>query len=57
MNKEEKARLEHLERIVGNPGSEPAKPLYDIVLALNKEILELKLKIEDLENPKYIAST
>lgn len=47
-----------LKEYVGNPGSEPIKPLYDIVAVLNKELLELKLKIEEMEKSKtYTASS
>lgn len=42
--------IESLEKYVGQPDSEQSKPLYDIVAALNKEILELKLRVEKLES-------
>lgn len=49
--------IETLKAFVGQPGSEPTKPLYEIVAALNKELLELKLKIEEMEKSKtYTAS-
>ncbi|MDD3813288.1 MAG: hypothetical protein PHZ02_01470 [Desulfocapsaceae bacterium] len=41
--------LEDLEKRVGCPGSESSKPLFDSVLALSKEVLDLKLKIDELE--------
>ena len=38
-----------LEKSVGQPDSEQSKSLYEIVNALNKELLELKLKIKEME--------
>ena len=50
-------RLRTLEKFVGQPGSERTKCLFEIVEALNKEVLELKFKIEEMEKSKtYIAS-
>lgn len=43
-------RLGQLEKLVGQPDSDQSKPLFDIVAALNKEMLELKLKLEKLES-------
>lgn len=40
-------QIETLEKHVGQPGSEQSKSLFDIVAALNKELLELRLKIEN----------
>lgn len=42
-------RIRNLEKYVGQPGSEQSKPLFEIVAALNKELLELRLKIEEME--------
>lgn len=42
-------RIKTLEKRVGQPGSEQSKPLFEIVEALNRELLELRLKIEELE--------
>jgi hypothetical protein len=42
-------QIESLENRVGQPGSEPSKSLFEIVAALNTELLELKLKIEEME--------
>lgn len=39
-----------LEKYVGQPDSEQTKPLFEIVEALNKELLELKMKVEKLES-------
>lgn len=41
--------IESLEKLVGQPDSENSKPLYEIVAALSKEVLHLKLKIEEME--------
>lgn len=38
-----------LEKSVGQPDSEQSKSLFEIVTALNKELLELKLKIKEME--------
>lgn len=43
-------RIRKLERFVGQPNSDQSKSLFDIVASLNKEIVELRLKIEDMEN-------
>ncbi len=43
-------RVETLENRVGQPGSEHPKPLFEIVAALNKDVFELRLKIEELES-------
>ena len=42
-------QIESLEKSVGQPGSESSKSLFEIVAALNKEMLDLKLKIEEKE--------
>lgn len=42
-------RIEMLENRVGQPDSKQSKPLFEIVTALNKELLELKLKINEME--------
>ena len=42
-------RIRNLEKSVGQPGSEHSKSLFEIVAALNKEVLDLKLKIEEME--------
>ena len=42
-------QIESLEKRVGQPDSDQSKPLFEIVVALNKEVLELKLKIEEKE--------
>lgn len=42
-------RIRNLEKSVGQPDSEQSKPLFEIVAALNKEMLDLKLKIEEME--------
>lgn len=39
-----------LEKYVGQPDSEQKKPLFEIVEALNKELLELRMKVEKLES-------
>lgn len=39
-----------LQKLVGQPDSEQTKPLFEIVEALNKELLELRLKVEKLES-------
>lgn len=39
--------IKALEELVGQPGSRHPKPLFEIVEALNKELLELRLKIEE----------
>lgn len=41
--------IESLEKSVGQPDSEQSKPLFEIVAALNKELLDLKLKFEEME--------
>jgi len=41
--------IESLEKSVGQPDSEQSKPLFEIVTALNKELLELRLKINEME--------
>ena len=41
--------IENLENSVGHPDSEQSKSLFEIVTALNKELLELKLKINEME--------
>jgi len=43
-------RLDRLEKLVGQPANERTRPLFDIVAALNKEIMELRLKIEEMES-------
>lgn len=43
-------RLDMLEQLVGQPPDEHTKPLFDIVAALNKEILSLKEEIEQLKD-------
>lgn len=42
-------RIKELERITGRPCSDQEKSLFDIVEGLNKELLNLKLKVEELE--------
>ena len=42
-------RIRNLEKSVGQPDTEQSKSLFDIAAALNKEVLELKLKIEEME--------
>lgn len=39
-------RLDRLENIVGQPADEHTKPLFDIVIALNKELYELKSRVD-----------
>lgn len=41
--------IESLEKSVGQPDIEQSKSLFEIVAALNKEVLDLKLKIEEME--------
>lgn len=41
--------IETLENRVGQPGSEHPKPLFEIVEAINKEVFELRQKIEEIE--------
>lgn len=41
--------IESLQKSVGQPDSEQSKPLFEIVAALNKELLDLKLKFEEME--------
>ncbi len=36
-------------KYVGQPTSQQSKSLFEIVTALNKELLELKLKINEME--------
>lgn len=43
-------RLDMLEKLVGQPADERTRPLFDIVIALNKEVLDLRLKIERMES-------
>lgn len=43
-------RLDMLEKLVGQPANERTRPLFDIVIALNKELMELRLKIERMES-------
>lgn len=42
-------RIRNLEKSVGQPDSEHSKSLFEIVAALNKELLEFRLKIEEME--------
>lgn len=42
-------RIRNLEKYVGQPDSEHPKSLFEIVTALNKELLELRLKINEME--------
>lgn len=42
--------VDMLEQIVGQSPDEHTKPLFEIVEALNKELLELKLRVEKLES-------
>lgn len=42
--------IDTLEKYVGQPGSEQTKPLFEIVAALNKELLELRIKVEKSES-------
>lgn len=53
MEKGASERIDRLEKLVGQP-PENAKPLFEIVAALNRELLELKLKIEgnEIQNRK-----
>ena len=46
---EEETRIRILENRVGQPDSEQSKSLFEIVTALNKDLLELKLKIKEME--------
>lgn len=39
-------RLDLLEKIVGQPADEHTKPLYDIVIALNRDFQELKSRVD-----------
>ncbi len=41
--------IESLEKSVGQPDTEQSKSLFEIVAALNKELLELRLKIDEKE--------
>lgn len=41
--------IETLENHVGQPGSEQTKPLFEIVAALNREVFELRQKIDEIE--------
>lgn len=43
-------RLDILEKIVGQPADEHTKPLFEILAALNKEVVDLRLKIERQES-------
>lgn len=43
-------RLDRLENHVGHPPDEHTKPLFEIVAALNREVMELRLKIERMES-------
>lgn len=42
--------IDSLEKYVGQPDSDQSKPLFEIVSALNKELLELRMKVEKLES-------
>jgi len=42
--------IETLYKLLGQPGSEQTKCLFEIVEALNKEMLELKFKIEEIQS-------
>lgn len=44
------ARLDMLEKLVGQPPDEHTKPLFDIVIALNRDFQELKVKVEMQSN-------
>ena len=44
------SNIDTLEKLVGHHGSEQTKPLFEIVEALNHEILELKFKIEEIKS-------
>jgi len=46
--------IESLEKYVGQPDSEQSKPLFEIVEALNKDLLELRLKVEKLESEEVM---
>lgn len=39
-------RLDMLEKLVGQPADEHTKPLFEIVVALNRELQELKLRMD-----------
>lgn len=41
--------IESILNRIGQPESETSKSLFEIVTALNKEVLELRLKIEEME--------
>jgi len=41
-------RLDMLEKLVGQPPDEHTKPLFDIVAALNKELLSLKEEVQQM---------
>lgn len=43
-------RLDRLEKLIGQPADEGTKPLFDIVVALNREVLDLRLKLEGMED-------
>lgn len=43
-------RIRNLEKSVGQPNSDNPKSLFEIVAALNKEVLELRLRVEKLES-------
>ena len=42
-------RLARIEKLIGQPSSENSKSLFEILGALNKEVLELRLKIEEMK--------
>lgn len=42
-------RLEKIEKLVGQPADEHTKPLFEIVDALNRKVMELWLKIDKME--------
>lgn len=44
--------IETLEKLVGRPDSETSKSLFEIVAALNRELLELRLKVEEINGEK-----
>jgi len=51
------SNIDTLEKLIGQPGSEQTKCLFEIVEALNKEVLELKFKIREIEKSKTYNSS
>ncbi|MDP3353463.1 MAG: hypothetical protein Q8S44_06965 [Flavobacteriaceae bacterium] len=43
-------RLDMLEKLVGQPADEYTKPLFEILVALNKEILSLNEEVQQIKH-------